>query len=520
MDHAGLSASALACQLDEGKTLTDTAEPGSFPPPDSHLVIVSNRGPKDFVWQADGWTTAPASGGLVSMLKPLAGRPDVSWFCCVSEPPDAEQAERSLFTTAADQESDALRVVPIRLPAAMYEAYYGKISNEILWMLQHLLIGRTGIGQINEDRHAAWAQYLEANRQIASAIASACPAPSGFLLQDYHLYPLPKVLRRYFPSVPILHFTHIPFPEPSLLKLLPSEWGRQIVEGLLAADVVGLQTHSDVQAFLACCAELVKTATVDLAGETVQAEDGRLVRVRAYAASVDPAEIRGAMQSDAVMHARRRLFPEPRRRSIIRVDRLDPSKNQLIGFRAFARLLEMRPDLRGDVRFLAFLVPSRTDLRVYRDYRAEVLRTIEGINARFGQPGHEGPIEVFYTNDREQALAAMADCDVMLINSLRDGMNLVAKEWAVVSERPGVLVLSETAGAAERAQDCALCISPLDAEGTALALAAALDMPVGERASRLATLRSRVKAWTAQDWLAGQLTDLGCGLARSALPRP
>jgi trehalose 6-phosphate synthase len=215
------------------------------------------------------------------------------------------------------------------------------------------------------------------------------------------------------------------------------------------------------------------------------------------------------MGSAAVTAARRRLTPEYGEQTIVRVDRLDPSKNQVVGFLAFGRLLELRPDLRGRVRFLAFLVPSRTDLRIYRAYRDAVYRTIERINARFAAECGGEPIRVYYTNDREQALAAMADCDALLVNSLADGMNLVAKEWAVVSERPGTLIVSETAGVAEETVDSALHVSPLDVEGTARALAEALDMPADERAARLAHLRTRVSDWTAAEWLAAQLAELG-----------
>jgi trehalose 6-phosphate synthase len=195
--------------------------------------------------------------------------------------------------------------------------------------------------------------------------------------------------------------------------------------------------------------------------------------------------------------------------NIIRVDRLDPSKNQQAGFLAFGRLLEIRPDLCGRVRFLAFMVPSRTDLSVYRAYRDNVYATIERINGCYSEKCGGPPIQVFYTNDREQALAAMQDCHVLLINSLQDGMNLVAKEWAVVADPPGVLVVSETAGVAAEAGDSALLISPLDVEGTARALAEALDMPAAERRERYTRFHTRVQAWTARDWLNAQLADLG-----------
>jgi trehalose 6-phosphate synthase len=304
-----------------------------------------------------------------------------------------------------------------------------------------------------------------------------------------------------------LHFTHIPFPEPSILKLLPAMWRETILHGLLGADVVGLQTPTDVRAFLACCEELPE-AVVDWAASTVVAEHRR-VAVRAYPASVNPETFRRSMQFDTLEAAGRRLRTQMERRTIIRVDRLDPSKNQLVGFLAFARLLELRPDLGQVVRFLAFLVPSRTDLHVYRAYRDLIYRKIEEINARFSELCGGPPIEVFYTNDRDQALAAMEECDVLLVNSLKDGMNLVAKEWAVVSQRPGVLIVSETAGVAADAAESALLISPLDVEGTARAMAEALEMPEQERVRRLAQFRQRVTGWTAEHWLSAQLEDLG-----------
>jgi trehalose 6-phosphate synthase len=477
------------------------------------IIIVANRGPNDFVWENDGWVTRTASGGLVSMLTPLAREPYVAWFCCVSEPPDARVARQGLFTTAADQTDPRLHVVPVPLPADIYHAYYGQISNEVLWMLQHRVIGAGGYDHLDAARHRAWAGgYLEANRRLASAIAASSSSPRAFLLQDYHLYPLPAMLRVSFPDTRILHFTHIPFPEPSLLKLLPRSWREAILSGLLGSDVVGLQTRGDVRAFLSCCVEL-PGAVVDAARSTVVTRDGRQIAVRAYPASVDTAAVQQTMRSTAVASARRRLASDLERRTIIRVDRLDPSKNQLVGFLAFARLLEMRPDLRRRVRCLAFLIPSRTDLGVYRAYRDLIYRTVEEVNRRFAAVCGDPPIRVFYTNDREQALAAMESCDVLLINSLLDGMNLVAKEWAVVSQRPGVLILSETAGVVEEAAESALLVSPLDIEGTAQAMADGLDMPLTERAVRLARFRDRVTRWTATEWLAAQRADLGLGTA-------
>ncbi len=475
----------------------------------SPIIIVANRGPNDFVWQDGRWVTRGATGGVVSLLTPLARQENVAWFCCVSEPPDAEEARHGLFTTAADQTDPRLHVVPVPLPAAMYHAYYGMVSNEVLWMLQHHVIGPGGYEHVDVRRHRAWTEgYLAANRRLAAFLAQACEDPRAFLVQDYHLYPLPAFLRQLFPSTPILHFTHIPFPESSWLQLLPRAWREAILRGLLGSDVVGLQTPDDVRAFLGCCATFLH-AEVDAERLTVASPDGRTVRVRTYAASVDPGGLRRAMRSAAVTAARERLAQHLAEQNVIRVDRLDPSKNQLVGFLAFGRLLELRPELRGRVRFLAFLVPSRTDLGVYRAYRDSVYRVVDEVNARFAEPCGRPPITIFYTNDRDQALAAMALCDALLANSLEDGMNLVAKEWAVVSERPGVLILSETAGVVGEAGDSAIQVSPLDVEATAQAMAEALAMPCAERAQRLHRFRGHVERWTARDWLSAQLGDLG-----------
>jgi trehalose 6-phosphate synthase len=385
-------------------------------------------------------------------------------------------------------------------------------------MLQHHLVGQFGYSSLDAERHRAWTEgYLEANRRVAQAILESGIKPRAFLIQDYHLYPLPELLREVFPDVPSLHFTHIPFPDSATLKLIPQSWRDTILHGLLGADVVGMQTDWDARPFLGCCEELLR-ATVDYKEGTVVARDGRVVRVRVFPASANPTAVKQSMQAPAVAAARERLAiwtrsagperPDETRQTIIRVDRLDPSKNQIIGFQAFGRLLELRPDWRGKVRFLAFLIPSRTDLSVYRNYRDAVYAAIDEVNTRFAAECGSEPIQVFYTNDREQALAAMEQCDVLLVNSREDGMNLVVKEWAVVSQRPGVAVISETAGVAAATADTALLVSPLDIEGTARAMERALSMPETERASRLAELRESVYSWNASDWLSAQLAEL------------
>ena len=296
-----------------------------------------------------------------------------------------------------------------------------------------------------------------------------------------------------------------------MLKLLPDPWRRAILNGLLGADVVGLQTPTDARSFLACCEELLGVA-VDYRKHQVILPTGRTVRVQAFAASIDPEAIAALQTSPEVAAARDALSTGPVQRTVLRVDRIDPSKNQILGFRAFGRLLELRPDLIGSLRFRAILLPSRTDVGVYRRYREAVLREAEEVNAKYREACGFDPIEILYTNDRAMAVAAMEVCDVFLANSRQDGMNLAVKEWAVLSRRPGVLVMSEMAGHANEHTEHALLICPLDVEGTARAMAEALSMPDGQRASRLEGLRAGVKRWTSRDWLAAQMREIGLSL--------
>ena len=348
-----------------------------------NIVVVSNRGPNDFVWEEDRWTLRPASNGLVNLIEPLARQSDVSWFCCVSEPSSAGEARGELSTSAGDQADPAHHIIPIALPAHIYQAYYRSISNEVLWILQHHLVGQFGFSVVDAARHHAWNEgYLEANRRVVVAIRASGIKPRAFLIQDYHFYVLPALLREVFPKAPILHFTHIPFPDASAFKLIPQEWREAILNGLLGADVVGMQTSWDTRPFLRCCEELLGAA-VDYQKGTAIAPDGRTVRVSVFPASIDPIALRQTMRSPAVEIARAALAPHLDKQIILHVDHLDPSKNQVIACKAFGRLLELRPDLRGNVRFLVFIIPSRTDQNVYREYHDSVYQIIEEVNGRF-----------------------------------------------------------------------------------------------------------------------------------------
>jgi trehalose 6-phosphate synthase len=281
---------------------------------------------------------------------------------------------------------------------------------------------------------------------------------------------------------------------------------RAICEGLLACDVIGMQTGASTANFLDTCAAVLPEAWVDRAAAAVTYR-GRRTRVRAYPISIDLEAVARLAGSAEVASYRRLLAQPAAERLIVRVDRLDPSKNVARGFAAFERLLESQPEWRGRVRFLACLVPTRSEVPEYQRCREEAFGWVERINARFGDAGWR-PVEVLYENNYAQAIAALSLADVTLVNPLADGMNLVAKEAALVNRRDGVLVLSRRAGAYEELGEGALGIAPEDVAGTAEALAGALAMPADERRRRAARLRGAVFRRDVSQWLEAQLVDL------------
>jgi trehalose 6-phosphate synthase len=326
------------------------------------------------------------------------------------------------------------------------------------------------------------------------------------MLHDYHLYLAAQAIRSARPAAVLSHFTHIPWPPSSIWQTIAPPIREAIARGLLANNVVGFQTARYAHNFLRMVETFVPDATVDYDASIVKRR--RFVtHVHSYPISIDPEATRRVAASRAALRRADQLIGGSREQVIVRVDRLEPSKNILRGFMAYEALLQRNPRLRGRISFLAFLVPSRTGLREYGHYGREVQSVVDRINARYGRAGWR-PVQLFYENDYAQALAGLSIADVVLVNPLVDGMNLVAKEAVVVSKRDAVLVLSETAGAFDQMADGALAVAPADVVGTADALATALAMPRAERARRLANLRRGVEREDITWWLRRQFEDL------------
>jgi trehalose 6-phosphate synthase len=469
------------------------------------LVVVSQRGPVTLEVGDDARLRAhPGSGGLASALGALAqGRP-IRWVAAARSPADHLVARR-----AFPWRHGTADVWFVDLPAHVQQQHYAAFANPLLWFVQHNLADR-----LLDLRHTpailrAWNEgYRRANELIAGQAAQAAAGGSAaFLVQDYQLYLVPGALRRRLPDAAIGHFTHIPWPEPDAWQAIPRPIVRSLLQGLLGADVVGFQTRADAERFAATCRAYL-SGDVCAGNGLIRAGDHRTL-VHHYPITVDARELERAAGSAAVAQYRAELRrgEQPEMRTIVRVDRLDPSKNVTAGFQAFRRLLEEEPGWRGRVRFVAHLVPSRSDVPEYQATRRAAFAVAADVNARFGTATWQ-PIEIIHEENRPRALALLEAADVLLVNSLADGMNLVAKEGALLNRRDGALVLSRRAGAWVELGAWALGIDPADVAETARALGRALAMPATERWWRAAGLRQAVLQSSLDRWLADQLRDL------------
>ena len=473
------------------------------------LTVVSNRGPIQYA-VVDGVREAQrGGGGLVSALRGLIGAHDVTWIVCAISPEDhvvaAEQAGVALDET--DAVGNPFRLHFADPEPADFAAMYGEIANPLLWFIQHGLYAAGEEPVVDGDVRAAWAGYRRYNAAIAAEAAQErdCDA---LMVHDYQLYLVPAMLREAGVTAPILHFTHIPWPEPEAWHQLPVDLRTELLHGLLGADIVGFHTHRDVRRFLATCAAYLPGVEVGDGTVTVT-QDGatREVRVRAYPISIDPVELRAVAQQQPMLDARAALARERPERLILRVDRTDPSKNILRGFHAYERLLERRPDLHGRVRMLALLDPSRLAVPAYASYLERIHAITDQVVARFGTDDWL-PIDLRIGDNFPMVVAAYREYDVLLVNSIADGMNLISKEAPLLNERDGVVVLSERAGSFEELEPWVLPVDPLDVEQTAAQLEAALELPQPERGAHAEALRTFVEEHDVERWIALQLHDL------------
>jgi trehalose 6-phosphate synthase len=471
---------------------------------DTQVLVASNRGPVSFSLADDGaLSMRRGGGGLVSALGGLRG--DILWICATLSDADRAAARRTPDGRLDVPDIGAVRMLDI--PAGTFHRAYNAVANSTLWFVHHMLYDTPNKPHFDARSRRDWQSYEAYNAAFADALAQDAAKGAKVAVQDYHLSLVPTMLRERRPDVKIVHFCHTPWSPPEYYRLLPDDIGRQVLEGILGADHAGFQTDRWADAFLDCCAAVLR-AKVDAKARTVSYR-GHVTHVGVHGLGVDgPALRERAGQPDVTARADALRERVGDRRLIVRIDRTELSKNIVRGLAAYRELLAKHHEWHGRVVHLAFAYPSRHDLPEYREYTAAVQRMAAEISDEFGS-GTWDPLILQVNDDYPRSLAAYGMADVLLVNPIRDGMNLVAKEGPALSNRGCALVLSGEAGAAAEMSADAIMVNPYDVSQTAEALHQALLMPADERAERCKRLAEAATALPPQQWLAGQLDALG-----------
>ena len=450
----------------------------------------------------------------MTALSGIVNRVDSTWVALAMTEGDQrafKDADEGLLASPVSDMHVNLRYVEV--PKSAYRKHYDMISNRVLWFTQHYLLEQAEDAFPAGKLQDAWQTgYIRVNEAIAEAICTEIerkPTKAMVMLHDYHLYLTSALVRERHPGIAMQQFIHIPWPESRYwASSLPTNMMRAIFEGLLGNDILGFQTSRDARNFL----EGVRTL-LESEGAHINEEKQEIVwkdhvtQVRDYPISISVTDERKIVHSRPAKRALEQIKPLLREYNIMRVDRIEPTKNIIQGFQAYDVLLEDHPELQNKVTFLAFLVPSRQSLALYRKYQEQVLKSIEEINAKYGTKDWT-PIQSFVQNNRVQALTALQFYDALLVNPLIDGMNLVAKEGPAVNKSNGVLVLSRSSGAFQQLEKASIPISPAARQETAGALYEALTLPVNERRHLNQLAREEVEHNDLRTWIRQQIDDM------------
>ncbi|MCW5830366.1 MAG: trehalose-6-phosphate synthase [Deltaproteobacteria bacterium] len=457
------------------------------------LVIVANRLPVTVEQTGNRWQAKPSSGGLVTALTPLLRSRGGMWIGWPGTS-DPKANTEQLLSDYHDDTGFFLKPVP--LSQNDVDRFYLGFSNEIIWPLFHDFIT-----PCNFDP-SYWEAYRRVNRRFADVIIHSLE-PGDFLwVHDYHLMNVAHELRNRKVPNRIGFFLHTPFPSPDNFIKLP--WRADVLRGLLQFDLVGFQTIRDHRKFLQCVRMLVDGVRIKTRGPLSDITFGRRkLRVGSFPIGIDFHEFSRGAQEPSVIARSEKIHRElPNRQIVLGVDRLDYTKGIPHRLRAFEEALKKHPELQGHVTFVQVVVPSRQIIPQYRQLKTEIEQLVSRINGQFSQLGWV-PIHYFYRNlNRAELLANYRVADVALVTPLKDGMNLVAKEYcACKSDLNGALILSEFAGSAGQLQSGALLVNPFDIEGMGAAIHQAIIMSPEERRTRMRKLRRIVERDNIGRWV-------------------
>ena len=463
--------------------------------PDRPLVIVANRLPVSR--SPDGWH--PAAGGLVTALRPVIEQVGGAWIGWDDDPEGVPSRVEGLNCD----------LHAVELSEQQVEGYYHGFANRTLWPLFHDLVEEPVI-----DR-GWWRTYEEVNRRFAATLADVVTASEVTPLvwiQDYHLMLQPELVRAAAPDAPIGFFLHTPFPPPELFARLP--WRDQLLHGLLAADAIGFHTTRYRDNFVRSVQHLYSGVTA--LGDTLILPDGRQVRAVAHPISIDVDEFADLARSEDTERELADLEQQFAGRTVLLgVDRLDYTKGIRHRLQSIELLLERRPDLIGSLAFVQIAVPSRDDVDEYQQLRTSVETEVGRINGRFTEPGKDVPVHYLYRGVPRPALAAYYRlADMMCVTPLKDGMNLVAKEFVTVQSATGgdgVLLLSEFCGTAAEFGDDAVRTNPFDIEGQSYLMESAMGLDREDRRGRIARMAEIVRDADVYRWVGDELTGIASG---------
>jgi trehalose 6-phosphate synthase len=479
-------------------------------PEGDRLVIVSNRGPAQYERDADGQRTVRrGGGGLVTALSGLVAHRGALWIASAMTDEDlavSRQARGEPVRIELDEVSYELLLVESDPDA--YERFYNVIANPILWFIQHYLWDLSNAPDIRQEEAVAWEDgYEVVNADIADAVVEAIAGDSEplVMLHDYHLYTCPALIRAARPDAFLQHFVHIPWSQPDSWRILPTRMREAVFRGLLANEIIGFHTAAYCHNFLDCCRELMELEVDYRRGAVLHG--GRETWVRNYPLAIDARRLDRAAASEEVEAYEEELLRRRRDHLIIRVDRADLSKNVLRGFTAFDVFLQQHPEFRERVTFIAHLQPSREDVPEYQEYLERIEALVAVVNHRHGTTDWM-PIDLRIYENFPEAVARYKQFDLLMVNSIFDGMNLVAKEAPAVNTRDGVVMLSENTGSHEELGDCTLTVNPFDIQEQADTIHRALTMDAEERRLRAERLRQIVRERDPGGWIDEQLADI------------
>ncbi len=479
---------------------------------DRPLIVAANRGPVSIEKTEDGMLVFHrGSGGLVTALTGLAKLGEVTWIACATTKADAEW--RSGSVPLAD-DGEHINIHFLTPDEITYAEYYNVIANPLLWFLQHSMWDVPRAPIINKDTWQAWEHgYVAVNKLFGEAIVKHLRQSSQsplVMLQDYHLYLAARDVRsklRPKERPTISQFIHIPWPGPEYWQILPPMMRQAILDGLCGVDLLGFQTRADSLNFIRTCESYLRRAFVNYKRGRIWYRN-HATHIRDFPISIDVQALEQLAASKEVADYRSELEEAiAGRKLILRIDRVEPSKNIVRGFLAYEEMLELHPEHCNEVIFMALLVPSRLTVDEYKDYLDNINATAGRVNANHGTSEWE-PVRILMGENYAKAVAALQLYDVLLVNAVADGMNLVAKEGPTVNQKDGVLVLSERTGAHQQLGAGAIVVSPCDVYATAEALHQGLIMPEEKKKERAQRMRWIVQKEDIDDWLSRQLTTV------------